>query len=621
MFNLTHVRIARKLPAILVLCTLTASGIVGFVSYLSARSALIEASVDKLIALAESRTIAIEEYLGSIGEDLLVVASTPFTAEALTSFWKDTDLANAFRAAMEGKKGEIFFFDFEPYAPSADAPASFVSTPVFDKTGTIIGVLAYQMPIGHINKVMRTAAGLGRTGETILIGPDLTMRSDSRFSSDSTILTSAVENEASRAALAGDGGYAMIDAPDGSRKVTVFQPIDVFGQRWAVLAEMDEAEMMAPVRTIRNFALLLVGGSIPVMIILGIVFSRTITRPLTRIVEAMRAVSSGDASVNVPDRERGDEIGDMAKSLEVLKQERIASEAARAEREASEKRIRTETLNNLAGQFRTSVVSLFGRLNDSVVLLGSTANAMSDAVAQTSGQTDTLLSASRQTTANIETVASAAQEMTASIHELKRQIDRATEATNSATTEIEATTTQINVLSESSEEISNIGALIRKIAEQTNLLALNATIEAARAGEAGKGFAVVAQEVKALAEETSKATDSIEQQVAEVRSQMVKAVDAMELIRARIHDVDKAAVAIADAAEEQSNATDEIARSAHGTATNMQALDQGVDQMSRRTGESAKAASKLLEATRSLSANANSINDEIGGFLDNVLAA
>ncbi len=275
-----------------------------------------------------------------------------------TGKWKDTDLGNAFRAAMKLKPGEQAFFDFRPYAPSNDAPASFISTPMF-RDGKVNGVLVFQMPIDRINQVMQVTAGMGKSGETYIVGADKFMRSDSRFSKESTILKTKVNGETTTAALAGKTGLAVVNDYRGIPVMSAYAPVKFQGTTFGLLAEIDMSEVLEPVDTVRNIMAII--GVVVLLIVagLGFLFSRGIYAPISDMTGAMNTLAEGDTSIDIPATGRGDEIGDMAQAVQVFKdnaiesdrlaqeaekQRRIAEEQAEKQREA-EARAQEEELN------------------------------------------------------------------------------------------------------------------------------------------------------------------------------------------------------------------------------------------------------------------------------------
>lgn len=264
-----------------------------------------------------------------------------FATNLITGQWRDTDLGKAFRAARDNPKpGFQALFDFRPYEPSYGTPASFISTPVFDEVETFIGVLAFQMPISRLNDVMQVTAGMGKTGETYVVGRDLLMRSDSRFSEESTILKTKVDTATVRKALEGKTGIKVTLDYRGVPVLSAYGPEEVLGVRWAIMAEIDQAEIMVPVHRMRNF-MLIVGVVIAVVITaIGVFFALDLSRPIVAMTEVMGRLATRDLKVEIPSPDRRDEIGEMAKALLVFKENVVKRMQAETRLRKSEKRLK-----------------------------------------------------------------------------------------------------------------------------------------------------------------------------------------------------------------------------------------------------------------------------------------
>ena len=349
-----------------------------------------------------------------------------------------------------------------------------------------------------------------------------------------------------------------------------------------------------------------------------------IIRPLWRMNKAMRVLAGGDLAIDNPDKDRGDEIGDMAKSLEVFRANGLEVERLRLEQEEQRQRAEIEkrqAMNTLAEQFDASVKSVVSAVSTAARQLQGNAQTLSANAEQTSRQSMAVSAAAQQASENVGTVAAATEELTASIHEVSRQVTESSRMAKGAVDEANRTNHTISGLVSAAQKIGEVVGLINSIASQTNLLALNATIEAARAGEAGKGFAVVASEVKNLANQTAKATEEISSQIGEMQSVTGNAVQAIRGITGSIQRMSEITATIAVAVEQQGAATTEIARNiieaSRGTAEVSSNID-GVTEAARVTGGEAM---ETLTAANDLQHHSDALASEVDRFVSRVRAA
>jgi methyl-accepting chemotaxis protein len=232
-----------------------------------------------------------------------------------TGEWKDTDLGNAFRAGLAAAEGKKSFFDFKPYAPSNNAPASFISEPIMGADGKPLGVLVFQMPIDGINARMQNHEGMGESGESYIVGADRLMRSDSRFSKESTILKIKIPGETVDLGLAGKVGAKFVKDYRGISVLSAYHPVEFLGTKWAVLAEIDESEVMHFVTELRVFMLILVVALVGISSLLGLAIARGVIAPIDDVTDAVNKLAGGDMSAQIPGTDRLDEIGIMARAL------------------------------------------------------------------------------------------------------------------------------------------------------------------------------------------------------------------------------------------------------------------------------------------------------------------
>jgi len=348
-----------------------------------------------------------------------------------------------------------------------------------------------------------------------------------------------------------------------------------------------------------------------------------VTRPLNGIAALMERLARGDHGIVVEGAERQDEVGTLARSLQVFKDAAIANRRMEEEQRAEQfrKEQRQKQIDNHIAAFDRTVSNVLGSVASASTELSRTAESMAALAEQTNRQATSSAAAAEQTSANVQTVASATEEIAASIQEISRQVNTSNEIASKAATQAQETTVSVRSLAEAAGRIGDVVKLIQDIASQTNLLALNATIEAARAGDAGKGFAVVASEVKALANQTGKATEEIAAQIAAVQGATEGTVTAIEGIGTTITTINEIASAIAAAIEEQNATTGEITRNVQQAAQGTEEVSGNIVQVNQAATQTGTAATQVLGASNELSQQAEALRREVETFLANIRAA
>jgi len=535
--------------------------------------------------------------------------------------WAQSDLGVLFRDIIKNPQDNgAVFKDFRPYAPSADAPASFIGMPVFNENSDLAGVLVYQMPIGEINRIMQSAEGMGESGETYIVGSDYLMRSDSRFSKESTILKNKVESQTVKEALQGETGVHEIQDYRNIDVLSAYTPIEFLNTKWAIIAEVDVEEAMQTATRVRDISIGVVLVVSIVGAIIALLFSRTITRPVSSITEAMNVLAKGDNTVEIPYHDRGDEIGDMAQAVKVFKDNAI--ERVRLEAEEKEQVIRRENrqkkIDVLTKNFDQVITDMLTKVKGSVEEMHGAANTLSANAEQTQKQSTAVSAATEEATANVQTVSAASTELTASIEEISRQISESSSILTDAVRQTEEANQKIERLAGAADEIGNVINLINDIADQTNMLALNATIEAARAGDAGKGFAVVASEVKMLASQTGEATEQIRNQISQVQGETSDAVGAIRAISNVIARVNELSTAIAGAVEEQNASTAEISRNVEEAAQGTQEVSRNIQGVAQAAGETGTMSQMVFDSASVLLHESDELQQHVVKFLHDV---
>jgi methyl-accepting chemotaxis protein len=349
-----------------------------------------------------------------------------------------------------------------------------------------------------------------------------------------------------------------------------------------------------------------------------------IARPIRAVVELLQQLAAGKYDIGISGTERGDEVGDVAKTAVVFKENGLAR--IRMEREQKEAEVRAAAqrrtdMLQLADGFERAVGEIVETVSSASTELEASASTLTSTAERSQKLTTVVASASEEASTNVQSVASATEELSSSVNEISRQVQESARMASEAVGQARHTNDRVGELSKAAARIGDVVELINTIAGQTNLLALNATIEAARAGEAGRGFAVVASEVKALAEQTAKATGEIGQQISSIQAATQESVGAIREISGTIERLSEISSTIAAAVEEQGAATQEISRNVQQAAQGTQQVSANITDVQRGAGETGSASTQVLSAAQSLSTDSNRLKLEVGKFLNSVRAA
>ncbi|ASG20434.1 methyl-accepting chemotaxis protein [Nitrospirillum viridazoti] len=391
---------------------------------------------------------------------------------------------------------------------------------------------------------------------------------------------------------------------------------DLLGQRATVQADA--------LTTAMTVALVSSGLSILLAVVMAWGLTRLVAAPIVGMTAVMQRLADGDTRVEVPARDREDEVGGMARAVAVFKDNMQEADRLRTEQEALKQRAekeRRQAMLDLAGAFESRVGGIVNGVTAQATELLATAQTLNSSSGHVAREAGTVAAASMQATQNVQTVAAATEELSASIQEITLQVSRSSQMISSAVGQAGRTNEEVQGLMQSAQRIGEVVTLINDIASRTNLLALNATIEAARAGDAGKGFAIVASEVKSLATQTAQATEEIRAQIAGMQAATETSAKSIQGIVEIINQVDQAATTIASAVEEQAATTNEITRNVQQAAQGTNDVSQTISRVSDAAQETGGAAGEVHTAANDLSKNGELLKQQVDTFLREIRAA
>ncbi|ABE37393.1 chemotaxis sensory transducer [Rhodopseudomonas palustris BisB5] len=435
-----------------------------------------------------------------------------------------------------------------------------------------------------------------------------------------------------------DGKFTKTGAPDTALARELVHSADYHKYKAQIMAPIDEFFVLLDRRTGANVAIaeakaalyrtvsiVFLGLLLVSALVIGWVMLRGIARPLRSLSVSMNKLAEGDFNVALPGLDARNELGEVARAVERFKVK--AEEKGQAEAEALLKQDqiaasqRRKDTHKLADDFEGAVGRIIDTVSSASSELESSAGKLTSTATRAQQLATLVAGASEEASTNVQSVASATEELSASVNEISRQVQDSARMASEAVDQARRTNDRVGELSKAAARIGDVVELINTIAGQTNLLALNATIEAARAGEAGRGFAVVASEVKALAEQTAKATGDIGQQISGIQAATQESVGAIKEISGTIERLSEISATIASAVEEQGAATLEISRNVQQAAQGTQRVSSNIADVQNGASETGSASSHVLSAAQSLSNDSNRLKQEVGRFLDSVRAA
>lgn len=533
-----------------------------------------------------------------------VYKETDYATNLLDGPYKATNFATVVRHALDAKSpGEIFIEDFKPYEPSYGSPASFIASPVFDD-GKLIGCAVFQMPVDAINSIMQQAVGLGETGETFLVADDHRMRSNSRFAEEdtTTIFNQEVKTPAADAAFRGESGALHTVDFNGEAVASAYTPLtfrDSSGQpvaalndnlKWAILAEQAEAELQAASSAL-IWRILIVGLVVALIAsVASCLFAVNLIRPVLRLLERCKQIAAGDLTGEALVVKSQDEIGQVSEATNQM----------------------TQSLRDLVSEMThasDNVAAAATEIAASSEEMAAGMDTQSDQIMQISSSIEQMSASVVEVARKSSDASNAAAEAGQAAKEGGAVVSETIDGMGAIDQAVTASSDSVKELGQLGEQIGAVIEVINDIADQTNLLALNAAIEAARAGEHGRGFAVVADEVRKLADRTTKATEEVGQSITAIQTGTNDAVQRMQSgteqvkigvqratvsgenlqrIVANAENVSAMVQSIAAAAEEQSASSEQVSNSAEQIASVAQEAGRGA-------GQAAQAATDLSE--------------------------
>jgi methyl-accepting chemotaxis protein len=541
------------------------------------------------------------------------------------------------RAWAGAMRGEVTFADFEPYAPSKGAPAAFIAGPVKIE-GKIAGTVILQVPLDKINSLMHLRDGMGKSGETYLVGSDKLMRSDSYLDPEGHSVVASFKNpsvgrvdtDASREALDGKQDTRVITDYNGNPVLSSFSPLKIFNTTWAIIAEIDEEEAFAPVVGLRN-AMLIAGLIVLSLVVASTLFilRRELLQPLGSIQSFADEVAHGNLQAKAQGTFKA-EIGQVHTAITIMVEnlkEKMAEADAKS-KEAEEQAGRARAALAESEEQQRKVATLLARMKDIAEQANVISERVSSASEELTAQVDQVSSGATIQRDRMQETATAMEQINATVTEVAKNSGNAADSSGEAKSRAAEGATivgqaiaaiedvnrlsgilKVNMrdLGDQADSIGQVLTVISDIADQTNLLALNAAIEAARAGEAGRGFAVVADEVRKLAEKTMTATKEVGDRIHSIQSSanmniehVDKAVTAVQIATDKANSSGQALSTIVTLVDDTAGQVSGIATAAEEQSAAMEQINRSVEEVTMIVGETTQGMEQAAEAIQEL---------------------
>lgn len=536
--------------------------------------------------------------------------------------YRDSGLARAWEKARVSE--EPIIEDMSAYEPSGGDPAMFVAAPVINEDGTRDGVLAIQLPLSRVNAIMQERSGMGETGESYLVGEDKLMRSDSfldptghsvKASFKGNVQQNGVDTRASREALSGKSGHAIISDYNGNPVLSDWDYIDFGEFKWAIISEIDQAEVMAPVMELFMFIGIAAVIFTALLILIAIVFSRSLSVPIRFITEGADRLAEGDADMVGMDRKmmdkinkRKDELGGIGRSfsnlIEYFEEKSSIAESIAVGDLRIELKAKSE--NDKLGH---AFIATTDSLNDIMAQIQSAVDQVASGSNQVSEASQSLSQGATEQASSLEEISSSINEIAGQSRQNAENAGQANalaqEASNNAgkgDAQMQELLQNMQAINASSDQIKKVVKVIDDIAFQINLLALNANVEAARAGKYGKGFAVVAEEVRNLAAKSAASVQETTAMVEESLANIDKGNKAAQLTAEQLQNIVTGATKVADLLNEIAAASKEQALGIDQINSGLEQIDQVTQANTASSEESASAAEELAAQGQQLAA-------------------